>query len=84
MKFDTPVPNKDGPDDGFLDDAYRRETLSRLIAGGTLAFIPWQLANAGWFSWGSKKLPFDKSIYSLEGEALVNGRPADLQTRIRS
>jgi hypothetical protein len=87
MKYDKQLPNKDGPnqdrpDEDFLDDAYRRETLSRLIAGGALAFIPWQLANAGWFSWGPKKLSSDKSIHSLEGEALVNGRPADLQTRI--
>jgi hypothetical protein len=84
MKFDKELSNKDGPDKYFLDDACRRETLSRLLAGGALAFIPWQLANAGWFSWGPKKLSSDKSIHSLEGEALVNGRSADLQTRIRA
>lgn len=89
MKFDKQwpdedLPDKDWPDKDWLDDACRREVLARLIAGGALAFMPWQLANAGWFSWGPKKLSTDKSIHSLEGEALVNGRPADLQTRIRA
>jgi hypothetical protein len=79
VKFD-----KDGPDKDLLDDANRREALSRLLASGALALMPWQLANAGWFSWGTKKLSSDKSIHSLEGEALVNGRPADLQSRIRA
>jgi hypothetical protein len=83
MKFDKQWPDEDLPDKDWLDDACRREVLARLIAGGALAFMPWQLANAGWFSWGPKKLSTDKSIHSLEGEALVNGRPADLQTRIR-
>jgi hypothetical protein len=84
MKFDRQVPDKGWSDEDWLDDACRREALARLLAGGALAFIPWQLANAGWFSWGSKKLSTDKSIHSLEGEALVNGRSADLQTRIRA
>ncbi len=84
MKFDKQLPDKDWPDEELLDDISRREALSRLLAGGTLALMPWQLANAGWFSWGPKKLSSDKSIHSLDGEALVNGRPADLQTRIRA
>ena len=89
MKFDNQVPDKEWPDKKWsdkewLDDACRREALVRLLAGGALAFTPWQLANAGWFSRGPKKLATDKSIHSLEGEALVNGRSADLQTRIRA
>jgi hypothetical protein len=84
MKFDKRIPDKGWPDEDLLDDARRRETLSRLLASGALALIPWQLANAGWFSSGPKKLSTDKSIHSLDGEALVNGRPADLQTRIRA
>jgi hypothetical protein len=84
MKFDKQLPDEDLPDEVFLDDASRRETLSRLLASGALALMPWQLANAGWFSSGPKELSSDKSIHSLDGEALVNGRPADLQTRIRA
>jgi hypothetical protein len=78
------LPDKEWPDEDLLNDASRREALSRLLAGGALALMPWQLANAGWFSWGTKKLSSDKSIHSLDGEALVNGRPADLQSRIRA
>jgi hypothetical protein len=84
MKFNKQLPDKDWPDEDLLDDACRRETLSRLLASGALALIPWQLANAGWFSSGPKKQSTDKSIHSLDGEALVNGRLADLQTRIRA
>jgi hypothetical protein len=89
MKFDKQLPdkdwpNKDCPDEELLDDACRREALSRLLASGALTLMPWQLANAGWFSWGSKKLATDRSIHSCNGQALVNGRQADLQTRIRA
>jgi hypothetical protein len=84
MKFDKQMPDKDWSDEGLLHDASRREALSRLLASGALALMPWQMANAGWFSWGPKKLSSDKSIHSLDGEALVNGRPADLQTRIHA
>jgi hypothetical protein len=84
MKFDKQIPAKDWSDEGLLHDASRREALSRLLASGALALMPWQMANAGWFSWGPKKLSSDKSIHSLDGEALVNGRPADLQTRIHA
>ena len=82
MKYDKQLPDRDWSDEALLRDASRREAIARLIAGGALGLMPWQLANAGWFSWGTKKLASDKSIHSLDGEALVNGRPADLQTRI--
>jgi len=71
-------------DDRLLDDACRREYLTRLLACGTLALVPAQLARAGWFSSGPEKLADDQSIHSLSGEALVNSRRADLKTRIRA
>jgi hypothetical protein len=79
MKF-----NKQIPHEALLDDICRREMLNRMLVSGALAFIPAQLANAGWFSNEPAKLAADKSIHSLEGVALVNGRQANLQTRIRS
>ena len=84
MKFDKKLPDRDCSDEYFLDDACRREALSRLLASGALTLMPWELANAGWFGWGSKKLAADRSIHSCNGQALVNGRQADLQTRIRA
>jgi len=81
MKFDKQLPDRDCPDEDFLDDARRREAISRLIAGGALALAPWQLANAGWFS---RKLAADRSVHSCNGQALVNGQQADLKTRIRA
>lgn len=72
------------PPEAWLDDACRREVLTRMLASGALAFIPVQLAKAGWFSSEPEKLPADKSIHSLEGVALVNGRQANLQTRIQA
>jgi hypothetical protein len=69
-------------DDRLLDDACRREHLIRLLACGTLGLVPAQLARAGWFSSDPEKLADDKSIHSLEGVALVNGRAANLETRI--
>lgn len=71
-------------DERVLDDAWRREYLARMLACGTLAFVPAQLALAGWFSSGPEKISADKSIHSVSGEALVNGERADLETRIRA
>lgn len=65
-----------------LGDAYRRDYLLKLLYGGALGAMPYHLAYAGWFSSKSKKLADDKSIHSLEGEVLVNGQLADLDTRI--
>jgi hypothetical protein len=79
MKLNRQIPHETLP-----DDACRREMLNRMLASGALAFIPAQLANAGWFSSGPEKLPADKSIHRLEGVALVNGRQANLQTPIRA
>ena len=66
-----------------LGDAYRRDYLLKLLYGGALGAMPYHLAYAGWFSSKSKKLADDKSIHSLEGEVLVNGQVADLNTRIQ-
>ena len=70
-------------DDRLLDDACRREYLARLLACGALGLVPAQLAQAFWFS-GPDKLADDQSIQSLKGEVMVNGEPADLETRIRA
>jgi len=42
------------------------------------------MAGASWFSSGPEKLAADQSIHSLRGSALVNGKAADLKTRIRA
>lgn len=73
------------PQDYFeLDDARRREYLVRLIACGGLGLLHCGVADAAWFGSSSKKLADGKSIYSLEGEVLVNDRRADPGTRIRT
>ena len=65
-----------------LSDQKRRDYLLKLLYGGALGAMPFHLAYAGWFSSDSKKLGEDKSIHSLDGEVLVNGKPANLDTRI--
>lgn len=67
-----------------LEDRKRREYLRVLLSCGALGLIPCSLANASWFSSSPEKMAADKSIYSLEGVALVNGQPATLKTRIRA
>jgi len=69
-------------DEHLLDDSFRREYLLRMMAAGALGLLPVQLASALWFSSGPEKLADDKSIHSLQGSALVNGKSADLDTRI--
>lgn len=72
-------------DEHLLDDACRREYLARLLACGALGLVPAQMVQAGWFSVEDPyKLPDDKSIQSLKGEAMINGQRADLGTRIRA
>lgn len=63
------------------DDAKRREYLVRLLTVGALTMTPLQQLQAFWGSTPAK-LADDKSIFSLEGEVRVNGRRADLETRI--
>lgn len=72
--------NKD--DDLSPEDEQRREHLVRLLTISALTMTPLQQVQA---FWGNKpeKLSDDKSIFSLEGNVQVNGRQANLDTRIR-
>jgi hypothetical protein len=70
--------------DDWVDAAHRREYLQRMLACGALGLMPLQLAQAGWFSNDPEELADDKSIHSLQGEALVNGVVANLDTRIHA
>ncbi|CAD7847573.1 MAG: hypothetical protein [Olavius algarvensis Gamma 3 endosymbiont] len=63
------------------DDAKRREYLVRLLTIGALTMTPLQQLQAFWGSTPAK-LADDKSIFSLEGDVRVNGRRANLETRI--
>ncbi len=65
-------------------DRQRREALATLLAGGTLALAPAEAVHAFLFGGKSKQLAEDRSIHSLDGEVLVNGRPATIETRIRA
>ncbi len=63
------------------DAEKRRQYLVRLLTLGAFSMTPISQLQA---FWGSKpeKLGDDKSIFSLEGDVRVNGRQADLRTRI--
>ena len=69
-------------DDLHPEDEQRRQHLVRLLTLSALTMTPLHQVQA---FWGSKpdKLPDDKSIFSLEGNVRVNGRKANLDTRIR-
>ncbi len=69
-------------DDLHPDDEKRRDYLVRLLTLSALSATPMSVVQAAW--WGStpKKLPEEKSIFSLEGDVRVNGKQADLETRI--
>lgn len=69
-------------DDLHPDDEKRRQYLVSLLAMSAATMTPISQLNA---FWGSKpeKLPDNKSIFSLEGDVRVNGKSADLGTRIR-
>ena len=68
-------------DDLHPDDERRREYLVKLLTVGAASMTPLSLAQAFWGS-TPDKLPEDKSIFSLEGDVRVNGKVADLDTRI--
>jgi len=63
------------------EDAKRREYLVSLLTVGAFTMTPLRPLQAFWGSTPTK-LGDDKSIFSLEGEVRVNGRRADLETRI--
>ena len=67
-----------------LQDPKKRAHLMQLLCGGAMGLMPYNMANAGWFGRKTKKLADDKSIFTLAGEVLVNGRSADKNTRIRA
>ncbi len=69
-------------DDLHPEDEKRREYLVKLLTMSALTATPMGVLHAAW--WGStpKKLEDDKSIFSLEGDVRVNGKKADLETRI--
>ncbi len=68
-------------DDLHPDDEKRRQYLVNLLTIGAASMTSPVLAQAFWGS-APKKLPDDKSIFSLEGDVRVNGQKADLGTRI--
>ncbi len=65
-------------------DRQRREALGAMLAGGALALAPVEAVQAFLFGGKSRKLADDRSIYSLDGKVLVNGRAAAIDTRIRA
>lgn len=67
-----------------LDDQMRRDHLIKMLSLGAFGMAAYSPANAWFWSSGPKKVEDDKSIYSLQGEVKVNGRSADLDTRIGS
>jgi hypothetical protein len=70
--------------DSPLDDQKRRDHLIKILSLGAFGMVAHSPAHAWLWSSGAKKVEDDKSIYSLQGEVKVNGRVADLDTRIGS
>ncbi len=68
-------------DDLPPEDEQRRDYLVKLLTASAFSMAPLNVVQAFWGS-TPDKLPDDKSIFSLEGDVRVNGRPADLDTRI--
>ena len=68
-------------DDLHPDDEKRREYLVRLLTLSGLTMTPLGQLQAFWGS-TPEKLPDDKSIFNLEGDVRVNGKRADISTRI--
>jgi hypothetical protein len=68
--------------DSPLDDQKRRDHLVKMLSLGAFGMVAHSPAHAWLWSSGPKKVEDDKSIYSLQGEVKVNGRVADLDTRI--
>jgi len=67
-----------------LDDPKRRDDLIKMLSLGAFGMSVYSPAYAWFWSSGAEKLDDNKSIYSMQGNVSVNGRPADLETRIRS
>ncbi len=69
-------------DDLPPEDEQRRDYLVQLLTASAFSLAPLNVVRAFWGS-TPDKLPDDKSIFSLEGDVRVNGRSANLDTRIR-
>ncbi|MFT5504574.1 MAG: hypothetical protein ACI8XC_002291 [Gammaproteobacteria bacterium] len=65
-------------------DLLRRHYLVKLLSISAASLTPFQQVQAGWFSSEPEKLADDKSIHNIEGKVLVNGKLADINTRIQS
>jgi len=70
-------------DDLHPDDEKRRQYLLQMLSLSAFSLTPSGLVQAAW--WGStpEQLPENKSIFSLEGNVSVNGKAANLETRIQ-
>jgi hypothetical protein len=71
-------------DDLHPTDLLRRNYLVKLLTICAASLTPFQQVQAGWFSSEPEKLADDKSIHNIEGKVLVNGKLADINTRIQS
>ena len=72
----------DTDDDLHPVDERRRDYLVQLLTASAFSLAPISVVQAFWGS-TPDKLADDKSIFSLEGDVRVNGRAADLDTRIQ-
>ena len=63
-------------------DDPRRRLLVKLLAAGAFYSLPMGRVLADILGEKPEKLPADRSIYRLNGEVSVNGKPATLKTRI--
>lgn len=68
----------------ITDPAQRRRILKALTSGALIGGIWPQAAAANWWGVRPRPLPPERSIHSLRGQVLVNGRPASLAQRIEA
>jgi hypothetical protein len=69
-------------DDLHPEDLKRRDYLVKLLSVAALSMTPAGVVYPAWWSTPAKKLDSERSIYQMEGRVNVNGRKADLDTRI--
>ena len=70
-------------DELYPEDELRRQALIRLLSIGAFSLSPLSVAEAAWWGRKPKKMPSDKSIFTLEGDVTVNRQQATVDTRIR-
>ena len=80
MKIDIEILAEDGLS---LEDPGKRARVMQLLCCGALGMLSLTPAYARLFGGAASRLEAGRSIYELEGEVLVNGRRANLNTRIR-